>query len=150
MDVEDMVINFNAFCTEVLNVVAPLKVKKNKRNKQTWLNEDIRALRKKCRRAERIWKRDKLQISYQLLQASLSQYQKAISLSRANYFSSLIAKNSHCPKTLFSTLNSVLNPPVESGLVPSADLCEKFCSFFIDKIVGIRSQILIILIQKLL
>ncbi len=42
MDVEDMVINFNATCTEVLNAVAPLKVKKTKQNKQPWLNEDIK------------------------------------------------------------------------------------------------------------
>lgn len=80
LDVEDMVSNFNASCLEVLNTVAPLKVKKTKQNKQPWLNDDIKALRKICRRAERKWKRDKLQISYQLLQASLSQYQEAVSL----------------------------------------------------------------------
>ncbi len=126
LDVEDMVINFNGSCTELSNTVAPLKVKKTKRNKMPWLNEDVRALRKECRRAERKWKWDKLQISYQFLQTSLAQYQEAVSLQRANYFSSLIAKNSHCPKTLFSTLNSVLNHPTASSLVPSTDLCIRY------------------------
>ncbi len=37
-----MVININATCTDVLNAVTPLKVKKTKQNKQPWLNEDIK------------------------------------------------------------------------------------------------------------
>ncbi len=53
----------------------------------------------------------------------------------------LSVQNSHCPKLLFSTINSVLNPPSGIGIGHSPELCEKFFSFFINKITCIKSHI---------
>lgn len=69
-------------------------------------------------------------------------------MQRSKYFSNLISQNSHCPKLLFSTINSVLHPPSGIGIGHSPELCEKFCSFFINKIACIKSQIVINPSQK--
>lgn len=140
-NVEELVNRFNSSGSEILKVVAPYKTKKLKSNNQSWFNSDIKILRKKCRRAESQWKKDKLQISYQILQSNLSNFQEAVSLERAKYFSNIISKYSHCPNLLFSTLNSVLNPSRPAGPEPSLYLSEKFCNFFINKITEIRAQI---------
>ncbi len=90
ISVDELTNSFNSSCLEILNVVAPLKSKNTKPKNQPWFNHNIKALRKDCRRAERRWKKDKLQISYQLLQSSLSKFQEAVSLERAKYLSNLI------------------------------------------------------------
>ncbi len=74
ISVDELTNSFNSTCLEILNVVAPLKSKKTKPKNQPWFNHNIKVLRKDCRRAERRWKKDKLQISYQLLQSSLSKF----------------------------------------------------------------------------
>ncbi len=60
---------------------------------------------------------------------------------RSKYFSNLISQNSNFPKLLFSTINSVLNPPSGISIGHSPELCEKLCSFFINKIACIKSHI---------
>lgn len=43
---------------------------------------------------------------------SLSAFQKAVKSAKSKYLSEIITKSSHCPKILFSTIDSVLNPMV--------------------------------------
>ncbi len=64
LDAEQHLSLFNTACSEVLNTTAPLKPKKSKPKTEPWLSDNIRSLRQACRRAERKWKKDKLQISY--------------------------------------------------------------------------------------
>ncbi len=63
LDAEQHLSLFNTACSEVLNTTAPLKPKKSKPKTEPWLSDNIRSLRQACRRAERKWKKDKLQIS---------------------------------------------------------------------------------------
>jgi len=129
VDAEEHLSLFNTVCSEVLNTTAPLKVKKSKPKSELWLNDTIRSLRRACRRAERKWKNDKLQISYEMLKNSLSAFQKAMKSAKSKYFSNLILKNHHSSKALFSVLKSALNPPITVISNPSVSLCEGFCDF---------------------
>lgn len=70
-DADDHLDSFYSSCTAILNVVAPLKLKKHKHNSKPWLNETTRLLRQTCRRAERKWNKDRLQVSYEILKDSL-------------------------------------------------------------------------------
>ncbi|KAI2665836.1 cGMP-specific 3',5'-cyclic phosphodiesterase [Labeo rohita] len=131
---EELIHSFNDVCTNILDSVAPLQFKKSKPKTVPWLNDATRALRQTCRRAKRRWKKDKLQISYEILKSSLSQYQKAnIRSAKSMYLSQLIDKNVHRPRMLFSTINAVVNPPVSNYLSETFEMCESFCHFFEEK-----------------
>jgi len=67
------------------------------------------------------------------------QYQEAVKLAKAKYFSELIAKNAHSPKILFNIINNVLNPTSNFYPDPSPTACENFLKFFCEKIDVIRS-----------
>ncbi len=42
----------------------------------------------------------------------LNKYQYAVKAARTKYLSDLISRTAHCPKVLFSTINTVLNPVI--------------------------------------
>ncbi len=111
---------------------APLKRKKCKisSSPQPWFNASTRTLRQECRRAERRWKKDGLQVSYQILKNCLTVYQNSVREAKSKYFSNLIAKNANRPKVLFKTINSVLSPIVCSVPDVNIETCTKFSEFF--------------------
>ncbi len=136
-----MTVVFNSVCLDIINDVAPIRLKKHKSLSQPWFNNETRALRQACRKAECRWKRDKLQISFEMLQESLNKYQYAVKAARTKYFSDLISRTAHCPKVLFSTINTVLNPVIVSPIDSISYTCEDFLNFFIRKIESIREVI---------
>ncbi len=73
-------------CSCVLDSVAPLKVLKPKRRSEPWLNSNVRVLRQECRKAERKWKKDKLQVSYEILKNALSAYHHSVKNAKLNIF----------------------------------------------------------------
>lgn len=87
------------------------------------------------------WKKDRLQISYEIFKNSYNMFQKAAKAARCKYFSELNTNNCHKPQVLFSSINFVLNPSVQSILEPSTSLCDNFGKFLIDMITTLRSQL---------
>ncbi|XP_039870950.1 uncharacterized protein LOC120723533 [Simochromis diagramma] len=66
LSVDELANLFYTTCADILNSVAPLRIK------QPWLNDATRALRRECRRAERKWRKDKLHVSLDILHNCLS------------------------------------------------------------------------------
>ncbi len=58
-----------------------------------------------------------------------------------HFYLNIIVKNSHCSRTLFSTIDSVINPSVKSSSVISSLECEKCIHFFSNKINTTRAQV---------
>ena len=57
-DTNDLVTCFNRRCLSALDLVAPLKTKKLRVGAPSpWLNDDIRSLKRECRKVERRWKK---------------------------------------------------------------------------------------------
>ncbi|XP_039543830.1 uncharacterized protein LOC120490596 [Pimephales promelas] len=140
LDADEHLSYFNSTCASILNSIAPLKLKFRKSVPIPWLNESVRFLRQACRQAERKWKKDKLQVSYEIMRDSLFTFQRAAKAAKCKYLSDLIKKNRHNSRVLFSTIDSVLNPPVTFFPEPSVSLCESFGNFFTNKVLDIRSQ----------
>ncbi|KAJ8367327.1 hypothetical protein AAFF_G00320910 [Aldrovandia affinis] len=67
---------FNSTCQSILDTIAPLTLKKPKPAATPWLNDTTRAQRRIWRQAERRWKKDRLQISLEMLRDSQQTYQK--------------------------------------------------------------------------
>lgn len=93
---------FNSLCTSVLDTIASFRPKQYKDRYEPWLNKNTRHLRQVCRRAEQRWKKDKLQLSYEIMRESLSVYQTAVKTARSKYFSMQITKHSSCSRALFN------------------------------------------------
>ncbi|KAJ8362074.1 hypothetical protein AAFF_G00398240, partial [Aldrovandia affinis] len=75
-DPEELTIMFNSTCQSILDTIAPLTLKKPKPVATPWLNDTTRAQRRIWRQAERRWKKDRLQISLEMLRDSQQTYQK--------------------------------------------------------------------------
>lgn len=138
---DELLSAFSLTCTHILDQIAPLQTRCPKRKSEPWLNESTRALRRLGRQAERKWKQDKLQVSFEIFKGLLFDYQKLVKAERTKYFSDLIQKNHGNPRVLFNMLNTAVNPPASAGLEGSTQLCNKFRKFFIDKVADIRSSI---------
>ncbi len=74
LNTDDLTSLFSSTCQSILDIVAPLRTVREKPRVQPWLNSTTRAVRLECRRAERCWKKDKLQISFNILKENLSKY----------------------------------------------------------------------------
>ncbi len=90
LDADEHLSQFNATCFNILNSVAPLKLKKHKQNYVLWQNDFTRSLRQTSRRAERKWKKDQLQVPYEILRDSLSGYRQAVKAAKCSYLSEFI------------------------------------------------------------
>lgn len=101
---------FYSETVEILDTVAPYRLKSIKPKPDPWLNDNTRARRQHCRQAERKWKKDKLQVSLGMLRDSLVEYQRAVKVAKMDYLLSVIVNSSHVPEVLFNTISSVLNP----------------------------------------
>ncbi|XP_055014519.1 NLR family CARD domain-containing protein 3-like [Boleophthalmus pectinirostris] len=64
-------------CFEFLDALAPLRLKCTKPMAQLWLNEKTREARRSCRRTERKWNKEHLQVSLQMSRDSLVKYQNS-------------------------------------------------------------------------
>lgn len=89
---------------------------------------------------ERKWKKDKLQVSCEILKDCMVTYQQFKS-AKTPYFSDLISKNHHSPKVLLRAINTVLHPVFPTVVENAGRNCEMFLKFFMDKITDIRASI---------
>ncbi|XP_034562467.1 uncharacterized protein LOC117829052, partial [Notolabrus celidotus] len=120
---------FDSSCLTILDSVAPLKAVKPRAKSEPWLNEDTRATRRECRKAERRWKKDKLQVSFQILQNSLDRFE-SVSLSfLEDLVDHLQPSGSPCDavsprlfKEVFPSIGqsvlAIINSSLSSGIVP--------------------------------
>uniref|UniRef100_A0A669B0J7 Reverse transcriptase domain-containing protein n=1 Tax=Oreochromis niloticus TaxID=8128 RepID=A0A669B0J7_ORENI len=136
--VDDFASSFLSTCSSLLDVVAPMKVKRPRSCSQPWLNESLRALRRVYRQAERRWKKDGLQVSFDILRRTRLEFQKSAKLAKTAFLSGVIADNSHNPRFLFKTFNSLINPCPETPRLASLALCEKFLTHFTGRILSLR------------
>ncbi len=131
LSAEELLFRLNSTCVDVLDSVAPVKFSKTKPRSEPWINDNIHSLRQICRRAECKWKKDRLQISFEILRDSLFKFQKAVRAAKSTYFTAIIDKNYHRPKTLFTIFNAVVNPTVCEYPDVSKTMCDDFLRFLL-------------------
>lgn len=139
----DLVSAFNTKIKLALDSVAPLKPKLIKgKPKAPWKNEDIYLAKRRCRKAERMWRKTKLHVHLDIFKELLSAFSNTVRVARKEYFSKLISTNSNNSKVLFSTIDSLINPASKlDNSLTSPARCEEFATHFSDKIDNIRKTI---------
>ncbi len=136
--------SFNSKVKNVIDDIAPIKVsKKNGRQKSFWRKSTaVQNMKRQCRKAERMWRKTKLEIHYSIYKDSLHAFNLELATARQTFFSNLINSNLNNTRTLFATAERLTNPPSQ---IPSEMLsdskCNEFASFFSEKISNIRKEI---------
>ncbi|KAA0718433.1 hypothetical protein E1301_Tti001839 [Triplophysa tibetana] len=104
-DFDTSIENFNSTFSKILDIVAPLRLKKIKNSSPTPLyNEHTQTLKKASRKMERNFKKTNLEVFRIAWKDTTRKYRNAIKTSRSAYFSSLIEENHHNPRFLFNTV----------------------------------------------
>uniref|UniRef100_A0A3B1IUE7 Reverse transcriptase domain-containing protein n=1 Tax=Astyanax mexicanus TaxID=7994 RepID=A0A3B1IUE7_ASTMX len=145
LDINEMVDIFNSKIRSVLDLVAPEREKRISLTKKTpWKTEQLQQLKRKCRKAERVYRKTKLHVHYDILKNCIEEYNKGMRTQRQLHFSKIIDENSNNPKFLFSIIDRLLNPTTTKYwlLEASPSKCESFAQFFNDKIYNIRSNLM--------
>ena len=78
-------------------------------------------------------------MSLEMLRDCLTDYQRAVREAKSQYLSNIISSSSHCPKVLFDTINTVVNPCTSAVTDVSIATCENFLLYFIDKVDAVRT-----------
>ncbi len=135
--------SFNSKVKNVIDDIAPIKVsKKTGTQKSVWRKSTaVQNMKRQCRKAERMWRKTKLEIHYSIYKDSLHAFNVELATARQTFFSNLINSNLNT-RTLFATVERLTNPPSQ---IPSEMLsdskCNEFASFFSEKISNIRKEI---------
>uniref|UniRef100_A0A667WJC6 Reverse transcriptase domain-containing protein n=1 Tax=Myripristis murdjan TaxID=586833 RepID=A0A667WJC6_9TELE len=138
--VDELVSVFNSSCTYILDSIAPVRLRRSRAASLPWITEEVRNTKRQCRRAERKWKKDRNCTSLATLKDLMFCYQLKIKEARNCYFSNLIRTHDHNPRILFKTVNSIIGPPPNQPVEPTAEKCERFLNHFISKINNIRQN----------
>ncbi len=95
--------SFDSKVKNVIDDIAPIKVsKKNGRQKSFWRKSTaVQNMKRQCRKAERMWRKTKLEIHYSIYKDSLHAFNLELATARQTFFSNLINSNLNNTRTLF-------------------------------------------------
>ena len=144
VSVNELVDEFNSKTTNVIDAIAPTKVKiVSGKKRSPWRNATlVRIGKRECRKAERRWRKTNLQVHYEIYKERLHIYNLELRNARQSFFSDIITKNNNNARALFATVDRLTNPPVSvAPELLSTRACNEFASFFTDKIQKIRQAV---------
>lgn len=113
--------------------MAPLKIGPLKTKIEPWLKDAVLAVRRECRRAEREWKEDKLQVCFQLVRDKDKDFsiKKTAKDEKRKHLTDLVASRCLNPRLFCLRLPSPFSMPRRlTVLEPSSAVCEDFLHFF--------------------
>jgi hypothetical protein len=92
-DLEILVTQYQNDLTETLDSLAPLKTKTFvERPLIPWINKDILDSKKRKRKLEKLWRRTKLTVHYEMFRAEKTHMQSLITTAKTGHYKSKIAE----------------------------------------------------------
>ncbi len=97
----------------VIDDIAPIKVcKKTGRQKSFGIQSTaVQSMKRQCRKAERMWRKTKLEIHYSIYKDSLHAFNVKLATARQTFFLNLINSNLNNTRILFATVERRQTPP---------------------------------------
>ena len=145
-NVEVLVNCYNDELKRILDTHAPEKEKLVTIHPTSpWNNADIINARHIKRKAERDYRRTKLQVHKMIYHEARNTLIRLISKSKEEYISKQISESTESQRTLFKCLGSLLNKKSDPRLPDNDDLSElsnSFVNFFSDKVTKIRNGLM--------
>lgn len=90
---------------------------------------------------ERLWRKTRLHVHLLHLKDLLVSFNTSVQDARAAYFSDYVSKIRGNPKVLFNTISDIVAPAPPAVPISSNEDCEKFISFFVEKVSNMRNKI---------
>lgn len=140
---DDVVRLYNSSLTKLMDNHCPIIRKKIKENDSPWMDEELRDLRRRRRKAEDLKIKDKTKENKANYKRLKDQFNKLAAIKRCIYNRKSLKSSSGDIKTLYKKLNRLLGNAV-SDLPQHQDeakLAESFKNFFGEKITDIRDTI---------
>jgi len=141
----ELVACYNSTLSSLLDKHAPLKSKTiSQKPKNPWFTPALHTLKSTCRRLRRIWSSSHSATDLSNLRSATNHYHASILKTKRSYYQSLISSSKSDSKKLWHTVNNLLlrhTDPVLPSTNNSTDLCNKFSSFFSDKINSLRCKL---------
>ncbi len=105
--------SFNSKVKNVIDGIAPIKVSKKTGRQKSFCRKSIvvQSMKRQCRKAERMWRKTKLEIHYSIYKDSLHAFNVELATVRQTFFSNLINSNLNNTRTLFATVERLTTPP---------------------------------------
>ena len=128
----------------LLNKHAPLKTRTfTTRPQAEWYTADIRQAKQLRRRAERLWRKTRLNIHHDIFMERRGDVNNLIRKTKTDYYTNLICDGKDNNRKLFNVVNTLLDRKQSMPLPrkPVEILLESFSDFFISKIVAIKASI---------
>ena len=144
-NLNDLVHCYNDTLAATLDRHAPLITKSvTKRPIVPWFNDKIKAATLEPRRAERKWKRTKLECDLLVYKAKKNQTTFEMKKARKKYYTNFIQDNSHDPRKLFRSANTLFSYKPElnfQGYYDNRQLANDIGDFFVQKIEVSRAKL---------
>jgi len=110
------------------------------RENAPWFNDEIRKAKQERRRAERAWRKQKLQVQLDMIRMSRIKVNELCRQAKKEYYGSKISQCENDTKALYNITNSLIigkQEPVLPQHDNSEKLANEFIEFFSDKITNI-------------
>jgi exonuclease III len=141
--IDDLAANYSSVFSSLLDKHAPLMSKQViERPHSPWYNSDIKDSKRKCRKAERKWRKTKLEIHRQIYVSALQDVANKIEAAKKQYYGSKIEKADQ--KTLYKLATNLLHKQKDRSLPlfdSAYDIASKFNNFFVQKVLNIRNDL---------
>ncbi|KAK7915506.1 hypothetical protein WMY93_011267 [Mugilogobius chulae] len=138
----ELVTYYNNTLSSCLDELAPIKTKTvSFTHTAPWYTPELRRMKSRKRQLERLSKKSCLTVHLQSYTDYIQVYKEALNAARSNYYSNLIHSDSKNPKSLFSTINKLLQPCDNTSSSFTVTKCNSFLSFFQSKIDSIYSSL---------
>ena len=142
----DTVLSYNNILTDLLNRHAPRKTRLIKTvDRAPWFNQEYAELRRDRRRAEKQYRRSKLEVDRQIFVNLRKKTTNAAFSMKKQFIKSNIRDNKNNSKELYKKVNKLTDKAHTTSLPSISDdnevLAEMFSEYFKEKTVRIRSEI---------
>ena len=133
---------YHTTVSNLLDVHAPLKIRKYKNTPHFYLSEEYLKAKRLKRQYERIWRRSKTPLNRARFRRQINLCNRLVEKERNRQYSERISQVQGNPRKLWGEINKMLHRVNESVLPdgPVTEVCENFSEYFIDKIQKIRDS----------
>ena len=142
---DELVQLYNDTLISLLDQYAPVKSKEITIGKNPpWSSSEINLLKRTMRRKERLWRKTKLTVHYDMYKNQSAKFFTALRSARIQHCSKLVGDCGSDTKKIFRLTNFLLGRKTTQALPKSSSdqkLADVFMSFFTDKIKGIHQEL---------
>lgn len=144
-DVAGEVTAYNSTLKDILEEHAPLISKEIVLRPQSpWYTDELREAKKDRRKAERKWRKSKLEVFREIFVDKCHKYYKLLTLAKKTFFGQKIEDSKNDSKQIFKIARNLMGESNAVVLPDSKDnvtLAGRFCEFFLGKISKIRNDL---------